>query len=257
MGSESLTTAILGLNDTGRSMLKAAASTGLFQIKAVADQDQQKAEKAAVEYGCEAYTDYRQLVVQNQLDCLLVAAETHTCDEQIQDRHPKEVQHPQGGAARQDLRGGDGVRAIGPEREGAVRGRQPGTIQGRLHHGSGSDRPGPARTHFPDRGLLHLRQRGSPRLADRSSGRGRRRAAARLLPGSGPDSLELPAARAGLCPQDQPRPRQTAATVPDGRHRHRLHAVQRRLHGQPRGHPMQRESGPAGSGSKSTAKKRD
>ena len=83
MGSESLTTAILGLNETGRCMLKAAASTGLFRIKAVADLDQQKAERAAVEYGCEAYTDYRQLVVQNQLDCLLVAAETHTCDEQV------------------------------------------------------------------------------------------------------------------------------------------------------------------------------
>jgi len=64
-------------------MLDAAAASGRFQIKAVADLDQQKAEKAAAEHGCEAYTDYRQLVVQNQLDCLLVAAETHTCDEQI------------------------------------------------------------------------------------------------------------------------------------------------------------------------------
>jgi UDP-N-acetyl-2-amino-2-deoxyglucuronate dehydrogenase len=83
MGSENLTTAILGLNETGRCMLNAAASTGLFQIRAVADLDQQKAEKAAREHGCEAFTDYRQLVVQNQVDCLLVAAETHTCDEQI------------------------------------------------------------------------------------------------------------------------------------------------------------------------------
>jgi len=64
-------------------MLSAAASTGLFQVKAVADLDQQKAEKAAREHGCEAFTDYRQLVVQNQVDCLLVAAETHACDEQI------------------------------------------------------------------------------------------------------------------------------------------------------------------------------
>ncbi len=64
-------------------MLKAAVSTGLFQIRAVADLDQQKAEKAAAELGCEAYNDYRRLVVQNQLDCLLVAAETHACDEQI------------------------------------------------------------------------------------------------------------------------------------------------------------------------------
>ncbi len=64
-------------------MLKAAAATGCFQVKAVADQDRQKAEKTAAEYGCEGYSDYRQLIVQNQLDCLLVAAETHTCDEQL------------------------------------------------------------------------------------------------------------------------------------------------------------------------------
>lgn len=83
MGAENLITAVLGLNETGRCMLAAAASTGLFRIKAVADLDPQKAEKAAREHGCEAFTDYRQLVVQNQLDCLLVAAETHACDEQI------------------------------------------------------------------------------------------------------------------------------------------------------------------------------
>ncbi|HNS21289.1 MAG TPA: Gfo/Idh/MocA family oxidoreductase [Sedimentisphaerales bacterium] len=83
MGSERLTTAILGLNETGRRMLKAVSATGLFQVKAVADLDQQKASKTAAEFECEAYSDYRQLIVQNQLDCLLVAAETHTCDEQI------------------------------------------------------------------------------------------------------------------------------------------------------------------------------
>lgn len=83
MGSERLATAILGLNDTGRRMLDAALATGLFEVQAVADLDQQKAQKVAAEHGCQAYTDYRQLVVQNQFDCLLVAAETHTCDEQI------------------------------------------------------------------------------------------------------------------------------------------------------------------------------
>ncbi len=83
MGSESLTAAILGLNDDGQRLLKAAATTGLFQVQAVADQDLQKAEKAATEYHCEAYGDYRQLIVQNQLHCLLVAAETHTCEDQL------------------------------------------------------------------------------------------------------------------------------------------------------------------------------
>ncbi len=83
MVRETLTTAVLGLDDSGRHMLEAAVSTGLFQIKAVADLDQHKAQKAATQYGCDAYTDYRQLIVQNQLDCLLVAADTHTCDEQL------------------------------------------------------------------------------------------------------------------------------------------------------------------------------
>jgi UDP-N-acetyl-2-amino-2-deoxyglucuronate dehydrogenase len=83
MGSEILTAAVLGLNDEGQRMLKAAASTGCLQIQAVADQDPQKAEKAAAEHHCNAYSDYRRLIVQNQLDCLLVAAETHTCDEQL------------------------------------------------------------------------------------------------------------------------------------------------------------------------------
>jgi predicted dehydrogenase len=83
MARETLTTAVLGLDDSGRHMLEAAASTGLFQIKAVADLDQHKAQKAAAQYGCEAYADYRQLIVQNQFDCLLVAADIHTCDEQL------------------------------------------------------------------------------------------------------------------------------------------------------------------------------
>ena len=83
MESEKLTAAVLGLNDSGQRLLKAAVSTGCLQIKAVADQDPSKAEKVATEYHCEAYSDYRRLIVQNQLDCLLVAAETHTCDEQL------------------------------------------------------------------------------------------------------------------------------------------------------------------------------
>jgi predicted dehydrogenase len=83
MAAQLLTTAVLGLNEGGRRLLKAAAATARFQIRAVADQDPRKVEKAAAEYGGEAYRDYRQLIVQNQLDCLLVAADTHTCDEQL------------------------------------------------------------------------------------------------------------------------------------------------------------------------------
>jgi predicted dehydrogenase len=83
MGSTSLTTAVLGLGPSGQRLLQAAAGTGSFLIRAVADQDQQKAEKTAAEYACKAYSDYRRLIVQNQFDSLLVAAETHSCAEQL------------------------------------------------------------------------------------------------------------------------------------------------------------------------------
>jgi len=91
MGTERLTAGILGLNEAGLRLLKAAAATGDFHVQAVADQDPLAAEKAAAEHRCAAYSDYRQLVVQNQLDCLLVAAETHTCDEQLKAALRKKV----------------------------------------------------------------------------------------------------------------------------------------------------------------------
>lgn len=78
-----LTAGILGLGTEGQLLLEAARQSGQFAIGAIADQDQQRVEKIAAEVGCEPYTDYRQMIVQNQLDCLLVAADLHTCDEQI------------------------------------------------------------------------------------------------------------------------------------------------------------------------------
>lgn len=76
-------TAILGLNEGGRLLLEAAKRVDHFQIHAVADKDANLAERIAAECQCAAYDDYRQLIVQNQLDCLLVAAATHSCDEYI------------------------------------------------------------------------------------------------------------------------------------------------------------------------------
>ena len=83
MAEETLTAAVLGLGKDGRHLLEAARATGDFQIKAVADQDPQLAERAAADFHCEPYTDYRQLIVQNQLDCLFVAADIHLCDEHL------------------------------------------------------------------------------------------------------------------------------------------------------------------------------
>ena len=83
MSDGRLKTAILGLNDEGRLLLKAASKNDYFQIQAVADKDRKLAESVALEHNCTAYDDYRQLIIQNQLDCLLVAAAMYSCDEHI------------------------------------------------------------------------------------------------------------------------------------------------------------------------------
>jgi predicted dehydrogenase len=83
MTEQILTVGILGLGRDGHLLLEATRQTGQFLIKAVADQDQQRIEKIAAEFQCEPYTDYRRMIVQNQLDCLFVAADIHVCDEHL------------------------------------------------------------------------------------------------------------------------------------------------------------------------------
>ena len=257
MGSENLTTAILGLNETGRCMLTAAASTGLFRIKAVADLDQQKAEKAAREHGCEAFTDYRQLVVQNQLDCLLVAAETHTCDEQIKTAIKRKFNVLKASPPARtfaealefvELAKSENVQFaianLGRFRAGTILARDL-IVQGRLGHifliaasciFSTEDRPAwQIDPQVAGGGVL---------LHD-------------WLPDPRPGPLGIPSAGAGVCPQDQSRPGQAAATLSDGRHRGRFPAVQRRLHGQPGGHSQQRDPKPDTPAWRSTAKRVD
>jgi len=73
----------LGLTAKGQQLLEAAGATGLFDIVAVADADGELAEKIAHRYEAEALDDYRQLVIQNQLDVLLVAAPMYLCDEHV------------------------------------------------------------------------------------------------------------------------------------------------------------------------------
>jgi predicted dehydrogenase len=78
-----LKTALLGIDERGQLLLEAAAKVDYFQIQAVADKDAELAKKTADKYGCLAYDDYRQLIIQNQFDCLLVAAGTYSCDEYV------------------------------------------------------------------------------------------------------------------------------------------------------------------------------
>lgn len=83
MNNGKLDTAILGLNEDGQLLLKASEAVDSLHIQAVADKDTILAEKIAGQYGCAAFDDYRQLIIQNQLDCLLVAAPIHSCDEYV------------------------------------------------------------------------------------------------------------------------------------------------------------------------------
>ncbi len=83
MSDSKLKTAVMGLDDNGRLLLKTASEIDYFHIQAVADKDAQLAEKVAAEYKCAHYDDYRQLIIQNDLDCLLVAAGIYSCLEHI------------------------------------------------------------------------------------------------------------------------------------------------------------------------------
>lgn len=83
MSDTRLKTAVLGLNDEGKLLLEAVSQVDYFWIQAVADRDTKLAEKIAGEYKCAFYDDYRQLITQNQFDCLLVAAGMYSCDEYL------------------------------------------------------------------------------------------------------------------------------------------------------------------------------
>jgi predicted dehydrogenase len=83
MNDGKLDTAILGLNEGGQLLLKASEAVDCLRIQAVADKDTVLAEKIAGQYKCAAFDDYRQLIIQNQIDCLLVAAPIHSCDEYV------------------------------------------------------------------------------------------------------------------------------------------------------------------------------
>ncbi len=83
MGPGRLKTAVLGLDNGGRLLLEAASQVEYLDIYAVADSDAALAEKLAGQYDCAAYDDYRQLIMQNEFDCLLVAAPLHSCEKYV------------------------------------------------------------------------------------------------------------------------------------------------------------------------------
>jgi predicted dehydrogenase len=83
MAKDKLRSAILGLKDAGDLLLSIAAGSEYFDVVAVAEKETEVAESTAKQYGCAAFDDYRQLVIQNELDCLLVAAGLYSCEQHI------------------------------------------------------------------------------------------------------------------------------------------------------------------------------
>src|SRR5512145_2951667 len=83
IGEIKLKTAVLGLNERGLHLLEAVKAIDFLEIQAVADKDPSLAEKIGGAWHCAFYDDYRQLIIQHQIDCLLVAAPLHSCDEYV------------------------------------------------------------------------------------------------------------------------------------------------------------------------------
>jgi len=83
MENRKLRTGVLGLEGVGQALLGAVAGSLYYQVAAVADKDLALAERVAEGYECQATDDYRQLVIQNELDCLVVGAPLYSCEGQI------------------------------------------------------------------------------------------------------------------------------------------------------------------------------
>jgi len=83
MGAGKLRTGLLGLDRRGQLLLKALAQIDAFELVAIADRDAAVAAKLADQYRCTSFDDYRQFIIQNSFDCLIVCAGLHSCLEHV------------------------------------------------------------------------------------------------------------------------------------------------------------------------------
>ncbi|MFA5554692.1 MAG: Gfo/Idh/MocA family oxidoreductase [Phycisphaerae bacterium] len=83
MPMQKLSTALIGLDDKALKLLETAASLDTFEIRAVADLNTQKSQKIASQFGCVSYDDYRQLIIQNNFECLFVSEAIHNCHQHL------------------------------------------------------------------------------------------------------------------------------------------------------------------------------
>ena len=78
-----LKTGVLGLDHRGEFYLRALNELPGFNIYAVADRNLQRLAQAEQCYHCQVFDDPRQFIIQNDLDCLVVAAGLHSCLEYV------------------------------------------------------------------------------------------------------------------------------------------------------------------------------
>jgi predicted dehydrogenase len=83
MSRDRLKTAVLGLKNGGEKLLSIAAQSEYFEIVAVGEKETETAQASAKQYGCAAFDDYRQLIMQNKVDCILVAAGIYSCEQYL------------------------------------------------------------------------------------------------------------------------------------------------------------------------------
>lgn len=83
MSPDKLRTAVIGLDENGLLLLQAASKSDYYKIDAVADTDSKLAQSTGLKYDCNYYDDIRQLIIQNQFDCVLVAAGIYSCEEYL------------------------------------------------------------------------------------------------------------------------------------------------------------------------------
>jgi len=91
MTDRKLKAAVLGLNVRSQLLLEAAKESEYYEITAIADKDTELVEKTAKLYGCKGHDDFRQLIIQHQLDCIFVGAGLHSCIDYVQQAIKKKV----------------------------------------------------------------------------------------------------------------------------------------------------------------------
>ncbi|MCH7921056.1 MAG: Gfo/Idh/MocA family oxidoreductase [Planctomycetes bacterium] len=83
MSEAGISFGILGLDSRGRLLLEALSGVGQCRVQAVADTDSRLLKSVSDRYGCDAYDDYRQFIIQNEFDTLVIAANLHRCRDTV------------------------------------------------------------------------------------------------------------------------------------------------------------------------------